>query len=283
MTLYTSTVMRRGGKTTSKKKIKRSVSSTKNKKKRRDQKRAPRRAKRAKRIPVIVAPAMNTSALPSAVQLEPPTASRARHSHHTSPHRWSLRHNFTIITALTAVGLSAMVAVAGQADATFRMIEAYGQPATSLLFPVPTTTLAFQTKAGSLIVKFPQRWSVVNATEEHIQWQLTEQNEQALPELTLHIYQNESDNVFTWLEAHQPTYRNANVITPSEAVERWYGLLVSAAREDGAIIRVAYLPYQKSTGEKYIIEAMLVTESGMKDTQRIILDFYTVLNNFTVQ
>lgn len=204
----------------------------------------------------------------------------AGHKHRTSPQRWSLRHNVFTIAVLTLVGALALAVVAGQADATFQMIAAYGTISTTLIHPVPKTERAFPITAGNLTMQFPQRWQVLDAAQDTIHWQLTDDPTYTV---TLTVHPNDQANIFTWLQQQQPTYRNAHVVTPTEAVEALRGLMVEADGDNATLMHVVYFPHQKNLAEKYVVELMLTAPADDPFTQRSMTDFNVFVNNLRLE
>lgn len=228
----------------------------------------------------VAVPAIVNTVLPTPVQVEPMLIHAPARPARRQPHRWSLRHNFVVIAALTCIGTLAVAAVAIQADVTMRLIEAYGTQTTALIKSIPTTTRTFPTNAGMLTIRFPQRWTVTEAGEETIQWQLTVQPEH---HVTFRVHQNDSDNVFTWLKNHQPEYHTAQVVNPTTAVQALRGIVVEGERDDGAMVRVVYFAHQKNLAEKYVIEVRMEAVANDTWTQRALMDFDVFIDNLRVE
>lgn len=188
---------------------------------------------------------------------------RIRRARWQLPHRWSLRHNIFTIFVLTLVGFSAIWLVALYANLTFSYINIYGATETHLLKPIRLTERNFQLTAGTFTVTFPASYAVAASGEDSLEWQYTAQPDNTV---TLRLYKNESDNVFTWLQQNQPEYISAKVVTPTPAVAAVNGILVEAENADGVKVNVAYWSFQKNLAEKYIIEVMTVGENDDLET-----------------
>jgi hypothetical protein len=171
------------------------------------------------------------------------------------PHRWSLRHNVVTILVLTLVGCFALTVVAMYANLTFDYIAIYGTSQSALRRPVELTERSFQLTGNTFVVTYPASYNVAASDSEQIEWQYTQQPTTAV---TLRLHRNDTDNVFTWLQANQPDYSNAKVITPTTAVEYHQGILVTGTTDDNYNVTVAYWPYQKNLAEKYIVEVRQV-------------------------
>lgn len=202
-----------------------------------------------------------------------------RTSTNAAPQRWSLHHNVFIILALTAVGALALLIVAAYANLTFQYISIYSTADSSILKPVSMTERNFGLDAGTFTISYPTTYEVTANSSEEINWQYTKE-----PNTTaqLRVHNNESDNIFTWLQANQPDYKNAKVIAPTEAVDAVDGILVEAESAEGFSTYVAYWPYQINLAEKYIIELRVTFDSATENNQRFMADVDTFVSGIVI-
>lgn len=191
----------------------------------------------------------------------------------------SLSHNLFTIFALTLVGVCALLIVASYANLTFQYIDIYSATANTILKPVNLTERSFVLNAGTFTVTYPESYAVTENSADTISWHYSKQ-----PTTTaqLRLHQNDSDNVFTWLQANQPEYNSAKVITPTAAVEAVNGILVAAKNDDGDNVYVAYWPYQKNLAEKYIVEMMLVIDPTDVKAERLVNDLDLFVSGISI-
>ncbi len=246
-------------------------------------KRAPRKkpAVVIKKVPVLVpppAPRVTKTITPPATPLLVPSVMPTPIK--PIPHRWSLRHNLVVVATLTIVGMLSFLVVAGHAYATFQVIESYGLSSASTLKPAVTTQRSFSTNAGQLTLRFPERWTVTETSAETIKWQFTPQ---PLYQITSRMYLNETANIFSWLQAHQPTYRQAQVVAAPDSVSALRGILIEAKQADGAPLLVLYFTHQKNSTEQYVIELTLtmpLDDDREKDARS---DFFTFIKHLRLE
>lgn len=228
---------------------------------------------------VTLAPNLE-AVLPTPLHVEPTHIIAPLRKTKVAPHRWSLRHNLVTIFSLIFVGALSLVIVAGYADVTFSLIATYGTPTATSIQPVIKAERDFSTNAGNLTMTFPERWTVTEATAESIRWELADDPKQ---HLLLHINASDQENMFMWLQQQQPTYRNAQVVAPTEAVEALRGIVVEATGEQNQFIQAIYFPHQKDLADKYIVSLVLEVPSEDPLLSRSLADMQIFVNNLHLE
>lgn len=174
-------------------------------------------------------------------------------------HPWSIRHNLVIILSLTITAVIAMTLIAGFTQTTLQQIESLEASSATLMKPTATATRFFTTPAGEAALTLPITWAVTDSTENRITYTHT-----TLPNttLTIQVETNDTDNVFTWLQVHEPNYTNATVIASTAVISALRGVTVSATSSYGLPMTVVYVPIQKNLGERYIVSIQAVVPDG---------------------
>lgn len=177
-----------------------------------------------------------------------PFAARAKTT--AAVHPWSLRHNLVVVSALTIVGILAMVVIAMFTQVTIRNIESLSGTTDLVFRPTTTETRFYPTSAGELSITLPTSWTATEVTDNKIVYTHTTI---ATAKITVEVSTNETDDVATWLVAQTPTYTDDTVVASSEAVSAWRGMTITATSETGTPLTILYLPIQKNLGERYIV------------------------------
>ncbi len=210
------------------------------------------RVKTAVRVPVIV----DTQPLQSPIPLRPlPAPLMKAAAKRPAHHPWSLRHHTFGILAITFVATAAMFLLTAFTDVVTSDIDAYGTASTSLIIPTPTNTNTYVTPAGNMEVIMPTTWSMAETTADTVTYLYTSD---PVIKLTLSIQEQDSSSVLTWLQSHEQTYVNGEVVTPSMAVSKKQGIMITGTTKDNEPLQAAYWLQTGNNGKTYIVIATLV-------------------------
>lgn len=192
--------------------------------------------------------------------------------------RMSLRRHIVSAFSLVAISVVALSVIAGFAQVTFMNIDSMNTSSTALMKPVATESRFFPSVAGELTVTMPMTWTITAEGDNTITYTHTTATAATM---TMTVQTNETDNIFTWLQAHQPDYTNAIVVESDAAVSALRGVTVTAETLDGVPLHVIYIPIQKNLGERYIItiRAQVPSDEAGLFVQQA---FDSVLENFGV-
>lgn len=232
-----------------------------------------KRSATKRRPSVRLAPSVATIPLPVTVQTTHRSMKR------TEPHdNLSLRRHIISIFSLVAMSVVSLAVIAGFAQVTFMDIESLNSPAISLMKPMMIESRFIPSVAGELTLGMPATWAVTNEGDNTITYTHATVTGTTL---TITVQTNETDNIFTYLQAHQPDYTNAVVVASDPAVLAWRGVTVTATTTDEVPLQIVYIPIQKNLGERYIvtIRAEIPTEESKVFVQQA---FDSLLENLDI-